>query len=91
MAATKGKLTKIQQEQVRSRIQSTQLIKRLQYFALGQVDPANTGDKPVELDPNRIRAIEILLRKSVPDLQSVELSSIGNGIVIQIASDVSKL
>jgi hypothetical protein len=55
-----------QQEQTRSAIQTTQLVKRLQDFALGE-----TG---VEIDPNRLKAIEVLLRKSLPDLSSITLS-----------------
>jgi hypothetical protein len=55
-----------QQEQTRSAIQTTQLVKRLQDFALGE-----TG---VDIDPNRLKAIEVLLRKSLPDLSSITLS-----------------
>lgn len=46
----------------RSHIQTTQLVKRLQSFANGDI----------ELDANRIRAIEILLNKTLPNLASVE-------------------
>jgi hypothetical protein len=77
MAATKGKLTKAQQDQIRSAIQTTQLIKRLQGFALGETETrGKKGEdpKPIELDSNRIKAIEILLRKSIPDLKAVEHS-----------------
>lgn len=65
MAATKTKPTKLQQDQTRAAIQTTQLIKRLQDYALEQ--------NGVEIDPPRLKAIEILLRKSLPDLQSVTL------------------
>ncbi len=60
-----------QQEQTRSAIQTTQLVKRLQCFALGQPDEAGNT---VDLDPNRLKAIEVLLRKSLPDLSSVTLT-----------------
>jgi len=60
-----------QQEQTRSAIQTTQLVKRLQCFALGQPDEAGNT---VEIDPNRLKAIEVLLRKSLPDLSSVTLT-----------------
>jgi hypothetical protein len=60
-----------QQEQTRSAIQTTQLVKRLQCFALGELDEAGNQ---VELDPNRLKAIEVLLRKSLPDLSSITLS-----------------
>ena len=69
MAARTGTPTKRQQEQTRAAIQTTQLIKRLQNFALEQGE--------VEIDPQRLKAIEILLRKSLPDLQSVQLSGAG--------------
>ena len=55
-----------QQEQTRSAIQTTQLVKRLQDFALGEAG--------VDIDPNRLKAIEVLLRKSLPDLSSITLS-----------------
>lgn len=66
MAATKTVPTKLQQEQTRAAIQTTQLVKRLQSFALGQKD--------VDIDGSRLKAIEILLRKSLPDLSAVTLS-----------------
>jgi hypothetical protein len=46
----------------RERIQTSQLVNRLQSFANGEI----------ELDANRIRAIEILLSKTLPALASVE-------------------
>tara|TARA_R110000764_G_scaffold56659_1_gene123432 strand:+ start:122 stop:427 length:306 start_codon:yes stop_codon:yes gene_type:complete len=76
MAATKTKPTKLQQEQTRAAIKTTQLIKRLQGFALGENEAkAAKGEdpKPIEIDPTRLKAIEILLRKSLPDLSTVTL------------------
>ena len=49
----------------RERIQTSQLVNRLQKFALCE-------DNSLEIDANRIRAIEILLAKSLPNLSSVE-------------------
>jgi hypothetical protein len=60
-----------QQDQVREAIRTTQLVKRLQFFALAEKDEAGNV---VEIDPNRLRAIEVLLKKSLPDLSSVELT-----------------
>ena len=51
----------------RARIQTSQLINRLQKFALSE-------DNSAEIDANRLRAIEILLKKTLPDLSAVELS-----------------
>jgi hypothetical protein len=55
-----------QQEQTRAAIQTSQLVNRLQAFGL--------GDETVEIDAGRLKAIEILLRKSLPDLSSVTLT-----------------
>ena len=60
-----------QQDQTRAAIQTTQLVKRLQHYALGEADEAGNT---VELDPGKLKAIEVLLRKSLPDLSSVELT-----------------
>lgn len=56
---------KLHQDDIRRKIQASQLINVLQEHAL-------SGDG--EISPSRMKAIEILLRKSVPDLSSVELS-----------------
>lgn len=74
--AAHPKLTREQQDRARAGIQTTKLVKRLQMFALGEIDPAAAGKdgedaKPVEIDSNRLRAIDILLRKTLPDLSSV--------------------
>jgi hypothetical protein len=73
MAATKTVPTKLQQEQTRAAIRTTQLVKRLQAFALGEREPnsSDESDPIVELDANRIKAIDILLKKALPDLAQV--------------------
>ena len=60
-----------QQEQCRAAIKTTQLVKRLQCFALGEADDAGNI---VDLDAARLKAIEVLLRKSLPDLSAVTIS-----------------
>jgi hypothetical protein len=86
MAATKTIPTKLQQEQTRAAIKTTQLVKRLQAFALGEneITPNADGEtKPVELDAGRLKAIEILLRKSLPDLASLKIEGTGdNGEIV---------
>ena len=52
------------QDDVRAKIQTSQLVNRLTEHALGTVD----------LSPTQVRAIEILIKKTLPDLQSVELT-----------------
>ena len=51
------------QDEIRKRIQVSQLLNRLEKQALGDVD---------FLTPTQLKAIEILLKKSLPDLSSVE-------------------
>ncbi len=60
-----ARLRKSHQDDVRLKIQASQLINVLQNHALGLTE---------ELSPSRIKAIEVLLKKSVPDLQSVEIT-----------------
>lgn len=57
---------KLHQDDVRRKIQASALINVLQDFALGV-----SGDIPVA----RIKAIEVLLRKSIPDLSAVTLEN----------------
>lgn len=52
------------QDEIRYKIQASQLVNRLTDHALGII----------ELSQTQVRAIEILLRKCVPDLSSVEHS-----------------
>jgi hypothetical protein len=70
MAAKKAVPSLEQQERTRAAIQTSQLVNRLQDFALGA--------EGVDIDSGRLKAIEILLRKSLPDLQAVTVSGPGN-------------
>lgn len=58
-----ARIRKHHQDEIRAKIQASQLVNRLTSHALGEV----------ELSATQIRAIEILLKKSVPDLSSVEV------------------
>lgn len=51
-------------EATRARIQTTMLVERLQNHILGEV----------EINQTQMRAIEILLKKTLPDLSSIEIS-----------------
>ena len=62
MAATKRNAMLI--EEAREKIRTTQLINRLQDHALNKVD----------MSPTQVRAVEVLLRKRIPDLAAVTLS-----------------
>lgn len=77
MAATKRNAMRI--EEARQKIRTTQLINRLQDHALGKVDMSST----------QVKSVEVLLRKSLPDLATVELTGKDGGPV-EIA-DVSPI
>ena len=74
MAARRVSLT--HHAEVRKRIQTAQLLNRLQNNALGEVKITALPDgtlKSSELTTGQIRSIEILLRKTLPDLSSIIL------------------
>ena len=66
-------MNKLHQDDVRKKIQASQLINVLQNHAL--------SDGEDELSMSRMKAIEILLRKSIPDLSAVTLSGDENNPV----------
>jgi len=59
-----ARLRKNHQDEIRTKIQTSQLINVLENHALG---------KTLELPNSRLKAIEILLNKTLPNLQSTEL------------------
>ena len=66
---------RLHQDDVRAKIQAGQLVKRLQEHALSE------GDEEFPL--SKMKAIEILLRKSLPDLSAVTINGTGdNGAVV---------
>lgn len=59
----------------RDKIKTSQLINRLTKHALGEVEMKNS----------QVRAAEVLLRKTIPDLSSVEATGEGGGpLVVEI-------
>ena len=60
-----ARLNKLHQDDIRKKIQTSQLLNVLQGHAL-----KGTGD----LSPTRLKAIEILLRKSIADLSAVTIT-----------------
>jgi hypothetical protein len=60
-----------QDARCRAAIQTTQLCKRLNFFALGLPEP--TTGRPPEMSDAQIRAALGLLRKTLPDLAVTEL------------------
>lgn len=65
---------KLHQDDVRRKIQVSQLVNVLTGHAL-----TGEGDFPM----SRLKAIEILLRKSLPDLSSIELTGAEGGAIQQ--------
>lgn len=70
MAARTATPSLEQQERTRAAIKTTQLVKRLQLYALAEKD--EQGVVP-DLDTGKLKAIEILLRKTLPDLSAVTM------------------
>ena len=66
-----ARLRKNHQEDVRAKIQVSNLITRLHKYALSEL----TDD---DISPNRLNAIKLLLSKTLPDLSSVEVNATGS-------------
>ena len=63
------RLRKLHQDDVRAKIQTSQLINRLTDHALGTVD----------LSATQVRAIEVLIKKTLPDLSAVTMTGEDGG------------
>lgn len=62
-----ARLRKTHQDDVRTKIKVTELINRVQAYALGEL-----GDSDVS--STRLNAIKMLLAKTLPDLSSIEIT-----------------
>jgi hypothetical protein len=62
-----ARLRKTHQDDVRTKIKVTELINRVQAYALGELQDADVSS-------NRLNAIKMLLAKALPDLSSVEIT-----------------
>lgn len=78
MAATRRNAMLI--EEAREKIRTTQLINRLQDHALGEVD----------LSPTQVRAVEILLKKRVPDLATTTIQGGDDGEPVNLVSRIER-
>jgi hypothetical protein len=67
---------------VRERIQTTQLVERLQKFAL--------GDKNVKMTAAQIKATEMLLDKSVPNLASIKHEVDSKSVTFLISTEAEE-
>lgn len=65
------KLKPLHSDEVRAKIQASQLVNRLTDHVFGKV----------ELSPTQVSAAKILLGKSVPDLSAVQMTGEGGGPV----------
>lgn len=57
-------------EKHREAIRTSQLLNRLQSYALNEIDPQS--GKPIEMKSTQVKAIEVLLDRVLPKMQSVE-------------------
>lgn len=67
-----ARINKLHQEDVRRKIQVSQLLNVLQNHAL-------STESSVDISMSRMKAIEILLRKSLPDLSALQVDAGGKG------------
>lgn len=65
-----ARINKFHDAKTREKIRTSQLLNRLQAHVFNELD--GKTKKPVEMKSTQIKAAEILLRKVMPDLQSVE-------------------
>lgn len=57
----------------REKIKTTQLINRLQKFALGEKEYGS--DKPIQMSAAQVKAAQALINKTLPDLSSSEITN----------------
>lgn len=80
-----ARIRKAHQDEIRAKIQTSALINRVQDYALGKLNDD-------EVSSNRLNAIKMLLAKSLPDLQSVEITGEGGGaVILQLTNADAKL
>lgn len=68
-------------DETRQKIQTSQLINRLSANAMGKL--------PSEMSPSQVKSAEILLRKALPDLASVEMTGENGGAISVVIKRVS--
>lgn len=67
------------QDEVRARIQVSNLLTRVHKYAMGELDDE-------DISPNRLNAIKLLLGKALPDLSSVAITGEEGGPLQIIAT-----
>lgn len=66
------KLRPFHTDEIRAKIQTSQLINRLTDHALGKI----------ELSATQVRSIEVLIKKTLPDLSAVDMNANISGQVV---------
>jgi len=85
-----ARLNPKQDDRARSAIQTTQLCKRLNSFAMGAEDPCYPGKK-LEMSSDQVRAALGLLRKTIPDLAvTAHTGEDGGPLTIQVITGVPR-
>lgn len=72
----KKRTWKEKSEEWRAKIKVSQVLNRLQSFALGEPSPA--GDS-VEMSPSQVKAASVLLSKAMPDLSQSDITQGAEG------------
>ena len=67
-------------QRARDAIQTTQLCKRLNGFALNEKD--HQTDKPIVMSSDQVRAALGLLRKTIPDLAVTSITGADGGAIL---------
>lgn len=62
-----ARIRKTHQDDVRKRIEVSNLLTRVQKYANGELSDE-------DISPNRLNAIKLLLSKALPDLQSIQIT-----------------
>lgn len=61
-------------EEHRRRIKTSLILNRLQHFALGE----RNGNDPCQMTADQVKAAVALLKKTIPDLQAIDLKHSGD-------------
>jgi hypothetical protein len=75
MAAPKRAFSPVKLDEMRSRIRATLILNKLENHAL--------GTEGAEMTSTQLKAAEVLLRKCMPDLSSMEMTGEGGGPIQQ--------
>lgn len=71
-----ARIRKTHQDEIRAKIQTSALIKRVHDYANGILSDN-------DVSPNRLNAIKLLLNKSLPDLSSIQLTGDPDNPLVQ--------